>query len=141
MNVLNDKVSLLIPEVQDMCIRFLAACAREGILLRVTHTRRTFEEQRMLYAQGRTAPGPRVTAAPPGYSWHNFGMAFDICKSGPDPYPEDDDWWEKVGDIGEGCGLAWGGRWKTPDRPHFEHHGGTTLAVLREAAKAEGLLA
>lgn len=28
--------------------------------------------------------------------------------------------WERMGLIGESFGLAWGGRWKTKDSPHFE---------------------
>lgn len=29
--------------------------------------------------------------------------------------------WEVMGEIGESCGLKWGGRWKDfPDSPHFE---------------------
>lgn len=29
--------------------------------------------------------------------------------------------WETMGEIGESCGLKWGGRWKEfPDSPHFE---------------------
>jgi peptidoglycan L-alanyl-D-glutamate endopeptidase CwlK len=28
--------------------------------------------------------------------------------------------WEEMGRIGESCGLEWGGRWKKPDRPHFQ---------------------
>jgi len=28
--------------------------------------------------------------------------------------------WEEIGLIGESCGLVWGGRWKSPDRPHFQ---------------------
>lgn len=28
--------------------------------------------------------------------------------------------WEEIGRLGEACGLVWGGRWKSPDRPHFE---------------------
>ena len=28
--------------------------------------------------------------------------------------------WEEIGEIGESCGLVWGGRWKNPDRPHFQ---------------------
>ena len=29
--------------------------------------------------------------------------------------------WEKMGEVGEACGLKWGGRWKDfPDSPHFE---------------------
>lgn len=39
---------------------------------------RTYEEQNALYAQGRTAPGNKVTNAKGGFSNHNFGIAFDI---------------------------------------------------------------
>ena len=28
--------------------------------------------------------------------------------------------YEQAGKIGEACGLRWGGRFKTPDMPHFE---------------------
>ena len=28
--------------------------------------------------------------------------------------------YEQAGKIGEACGLHWGGRFKTPDMPHFE---------------------
>ena len=28
--------------------------------------------------------------------------------------------YEEAGQIGESVGLWWGGRWKNPDRPHFE---------------------
>lgn len=28
--------------------------------------------------------------------------------------------WERMGALGESCGLRWGGRWKTKDCPHFE---------------------
>lgn len=54
---------------------------------------------------------------------------------------DDDPLWEKIGDIGEALGLSWGGRWKWPDRPHFERLGGRTLASLRQAAKERGELA
>jgi peptidoglycan L-alanyl-D-glutamate endopeptidase CwlK len=126
------------PDVRELCVQLLAACAREGINLMVTHTRRTWEEQAQLYARGRTAPGPAVTNAPPGYSWHNFGRAFDVAEKDRTPYdlgtpgPRDDDSiWNRIGDLGESLGLEWGGRWKRPDRPHFEHHGGQTLAAMR----------
>lgn len=138
---MSNRVEDLRPEVQEMALQFLQECARRGLLLRITSTLRTFDEQRSLYAQGRTAPGPVVTAAPPGYSYHNFGLAFDVCQIGHDPFPESEGFWDRLGDIGESLGLAWGGRWKHPDRPHFEWHGAGTLADLRVKAKEDGLLA
>ena len=133
---MSDKVSDLEPDVQDMCLAHLAALAREGLLMRACQTRRTFEEQDALYAKT-----PKVTNAPAGYSWHNFGRAYDLCFTGADPFPDNDDLWKKVADIGESCGMSAGFYWKHPDRPHFEHTGGQTLAQRRDLAKAEGLLA
>ena len=138
------KVEDLEPDVQEMALAFLQKCAQQGITLRVTQTRRTWDEQAKIYAQGRTTPGKVVTHAPPGHSWHQFGRAFDVAEMDKTPYDlgepgfkDDDPLWEYIGAIGESVGLEWGGRWKRPDRPHFEHHGGTTLAALR-AARAVG---
>lgn len=142
---MSDLISLLDPDVQDLALELLQKAKQSQIVLKVTQTKRTLDEQAALYAQGRTAPGQIVTHAPPGYSWHNFGRAFDVAIVS---YPGDltptnlyDGNWNQVGDMGEQLGLVWGGRWKFPDRPHFEHHGGTTLAALRDKAKADGLLA
>ena len=83
---------------------------------------RTFEEQAKLYNQGRTTHGEIVTNAKPGYSWHNYGLAGDLCfvinnkPSWDDHLP-----WLKMGELGEGLGLEWGGRWgEMMDRPHFQ---------------------
>jgi peptidoglycan L-alanyl-D-glutamate endopeptidase CwlK len=118
--------------VQTKAVMHGRRCAMErGILIKITHGLRTAAEQDALYAQGRTAPGVIVTAARAGYSWHNFGRAYDIAQIGAVPYPEDDDFWQAVGRIGEECGLEWGGDWKHPDRPHLEDRGGLTLAAAR----------
>ena len=55
------------------------ALAMEGIYFRVITAARTFAQQAADYARGRTAPGPKDTNAPPGYSWHNFAMAVDCA--------------------------------------------------------------
>jgi peptidoglycan L-alanyl-D-glutamate endopeptidase CwlK len=74
-----------------------------------------------------------VTNAKPGFSWHNYGRAFDCAFIVPGSQAVS--WkgpWEKVGAIGEAFGLEWGGRWlKLKDRPHFEFKGGKTLKELR----------
>jgi peptidoglycan L-alanyl-D-glutamate endopeptidase CwlK len=111
-------------------VAFLDACKAQGLPVILTHTRRTLEEQAQLYAQGRTVPGMVVTRAKPGQSPHNYGLAFDVVfldLSTPNPsditwdVPGRDDEWEAIGKIGESLGLAWGGRFSRPDRPHFEH--------------------
>jgi hypothetical protein len=84
---------------------------------------RTFAQQQAVYDQGRTAPGSVVTKARPGDSYHQYGLAFDVV---PDAYKDLPNWnpggdaWTTIGQIGESLGLTWGGRWASPDEPHFE---------------------
>ena len=65
----------------------------------------------------------KVTGLPPGSSKHEYGLAMDIVPMKwqqwllPDwasPY------WDELGELGNLCGLTWGGKWRNPDRPHFE---------------------
>lgn len=108
----------------DAPTRALAAqLLRSPPRLAITSARRSYEEQAALYAQGRTAPGPIVTYAPPGTSLHEHGRAFDVAplnSAGKPHWPEDPALWEAIGKRGEALGLKWGGRWTWPDRPHFE---------------------
>ena len=46
---------------------------------RVTLVYRTFEQQQALYNQGRTTPGPIVTNAKAGESYHCYRLSFDFC--------------------------------------------------------------
>ena len=107
------KLEDLIPSVRFKAETLLAACAREGILLMVTQTYRTYQEQAALYAKGRTAAGPAVTNAPPGYSWHNFRRAFDVAEKDKTPYdlgepgPRDDAHRQPTGEP-RGAGPAVG---------------------------------
>ena len=47
----------------------------------VTETRRSFDRQNELFAQGRTAPGRIVTNARAGDSPHQYGLAADVTSS------------------------------------------------------------
>lgn len=49
------------------------------VSVRFISTFRSFAEQDALYAQGRTKPGKIVTNARGGTSFHNYGLAIDIC--------------------------------------------------------------
>ena len=103
-----------------------------GLNCKITSGTRTFAEQAKLFAKGRTAPGPRVTNARPGSSWHNFGVAYDITLfSGKNPVWESPKYL-RAGEIGEELGLEWGHRWKSfRDTPHFQRPLGLTLAQAR----------
>lgn len=94
---------------------------------------RTFPEQQAIYDQGRSAPGPIVSNAKPGDSYHQYGLAFDVV---PTAYLHLPDWnpsgelWAQIGAIGKNLGLYWGGDFSHPDLPHFEFHA-APLAELK----------
>src|ERR1035438_318645 len=50
-----------------------------GNPIKVITALRTWADQAKLYAQGRTVPGQIVTDSPPGYSWHEMGLACDVA--------------------------------------------------------------
>ena len=102
-----------------------------GLDVRVIQGTRTYAEQNALYAQGRTTPGSIVTNARGGYSFHNFGVAFDVGLFRGRSYIEGGSGYIGVGHLGESIGLEWGGRWRTfQDIPHFQYPG-LTLDVVR----------
>jgi peptidoglycan L-alanyl-D-glutamate endopeptidase CwlK len=110
--------------------------AREGVTVLLTCTHRSDEEQDRLYAQGRTTPGPIVTRAKAGKSWHNAktpqgdpaAEAFDVVPlrlGKPVWGTEGADLvlWMRIGEHGKAVGLKWYG---DPDAafremPHFQN--------------------
>jgi hypothetical protein len=127
-------LATLEPTTAKLAREHLRRLAAEGYTFKVTSATRTFSEQAALYAKGRTAPGPKVTNARPGSSWHNFGLAYDLTLFQGDKNPV----WEHpaydlAGRIGEELGLRWGGKFKSlVDRPHFERPIGLSLAEARQ---------
>lgn len=124
----------LLPVVQKKARALLAAAKADGIELLVTSTYRDAECQDALYAQGRTKPGRKVTNARGGQSWHQYRVAFDVVPliAGKAVW-NDQRLWKRIGELGEGVGLEWAGRWKTfPESPHFQYRGGLTMADLRK---------
>ena len=93
---------------------FERRCAKEGLIIKITDCVRTKEEQNAVGASRTNCKYP--------YSYHNWGLAFDICQNDKKcPYPTDNEWWEKVIVIGEGLGLEAGGHRKGfVDKPHFQ---------------------
>ena len=106
------------PCLRELGTELLRLLKAEGLTFKDTSGNRTQAEQDALYAQGRTAPGPVVTWT--RHSRHIGGRAFDLTLfQGKYPVWESPHY-DRAGEIGESLGLVWGGRWKTPDRPHFE---------------------
>ena len=121
------KIEDCIPELQEKYVLFRGKMQEAGIDFILTCTKRTEDEQRDLYAQGRTKPGRIVTWTLK--SKHLLGKAFDIVimkngkliwDTGIDTNDNSLSDWQEAGAIGESAGLIWGGRWKKPDMPHFE---------------------
>jgi len=124
------RISTLDTPVKGPVYKFLKRVAGElCIKLRVTHGLRTVQEQKELYAQGRTKPGKIVTNAKGGESKHNKGKAIDVyvvnCDGTIDVNNRLSD---EVAIIGKQEGLEWGGDWTKKnkqgkvfkDYPHFE---------------------
>jgi len=123
----------------------------ELIKLRIPHvlwcTIRTTDEQVALYFQGRASlrmvnilrkkakmrllsekeNGYTVTERDGvnDFSNHQMGLALDVVPRGGYGQPvwpsATDPRWLTIAEVGEKFGLKWGGRWSSPDFPHYEY--------------------
>jgi len=108
--LLNKKITLMIKEANQ-----------KGVDLRIIEGHRSIVEQAYLYSKGRIIPGNIVTYALPGISFHNYGLAVDVCefKNGKPIWNSEN--WDLIGSIGKKQDLIWGGNWKRiVDKPHFQ---------------------
>lgn len=143
--------------IQEPARDVLYLAEKDGIRLIIVQGLRTWEEQDKLFAQGRRgycvckglahprqntcdfSAEARVTNARGGSSWHNFGLAIDVCPLDARGVP---DWnapaatWAQIGVIYKNRGFNWGGEWKDiVDRPHGQHPAcGKELSI--QAARA-----
>lgn len=114
-----------------------------GVPIVITQGLRTIAEQNALYAQGRSKPGPIVTNAKGGTSYHNYGLAVDFALLMPDgkslswdvnrngDKDKTADWQEVVQEA-KRLGFEWGGDWTSfKDYPHLQMAFGLTTKQLR----------
>jgi len=128
-------------KIQD-CSVPLQACLMEfelqlhgkGLAFVRACTFRSYGEQEMLWAKGRTVPGRILTYAKGGQSPHNDMEGDKPAANAADYYPllhgklcddktpEELALWEQFGQIARACGLEWGGDWtaRKRDKPHFQ---------------------
>jgi len=113
--VCND-VNLLAPKLREIAVcetRFLQLSSYDVVVYESTRSRELAE---LYFALGVSKAKNEL------YSWHGYGLAFDVISKsrGWDAW-DDPDWFEPVVAAYEGRGLRWGGRWeKFVDRPHFQ---------------------
>jgi peptidoglycan L-alanyl-D-glutamate endopeptidase CwlK len=114
-------IQTLLPAAQEKAREFMKAVQKAQITVKIISGTRTFAEQDKLYRQGRDLPGPKVTKARGGQSNHNFGVAWDIGVFEDGQYRGESPLYARVGQVGKGLGLEWGGDWSGfPDEPHFQ---------------------
>lgn len=114
-------IATLLPDVQPFARSLVHKASANGVTIKILSGLRTYDEQNVLYAQGRTAPGNKVTNAKGGFSNHNFGIAFDVGVFEGAKYLGDSPKYKAVGVLGMELGLEWGGNWKTMvDQPHYQ---------------------
>lgn len=133
-------LSDLTPETHEKCEQVIAGCKARGVDLLVYCTFRSLTDQAELFRHGRTSweirdalqnrrpderlvkdlinaesiPGARVTNALPGYSFHQYGEAFDAApmKNGKILWMQSSLEWQIYGDEVRKAGLFWAGDWK-----------------------------
>lgn len=148
-----DRIQLLHPKLRDEATSIYTEICKAltgRAMCRFAFTLRTFAEQDALFAQGRTKPGPVVTKAQAGLSFHNYGMAIDIVlvldgkeaswdeKTDFDGDHKSD--WQEIVTIFKQHGWEWGGDWKFVDMPHFQKTFGKSvreLLALYDAKKVD----
>lgn len=128
------KLEDLHPKVAKLCDQFIRKCKSQNIDILITSTYRDAASQNALYAQGRTAPGKKVTNAKAGQSFHNWKCAFDFVPIvNGKPNWNDTALYTKCGEIAESVGLEWAGRWKTfKELAHCQYTGGLTLKDFQQ---------
>lgn len=104
-----------------------------GHPVRIVEGYRSNQRQDELYAQGRTVPGPIVTNARGGESFHNHGVAVDFVFRN-EGYRASYQLWQTLGAVIEKHGFEWGGNWKGGfvDMPHAEMTLGYTIKDFQQ---------
>lgn len=132
------KLQLLHPAIREDAIQAYNEAVKKtpvGVHPVIIQTLRTFEEQELLYEKGRSRPGPKVTNAKPGSSYHNYGLAIDFALevNGKIIWEVTKDWMTVV-NIFKAHGFSWGGDWSSlKDYPHLEKTFGKSWKELLTA--------
>lgn len=153
--ITEQRIALLHPKVREEVKALIEQANKvtgNDITIRIVQGLRTIDEQNEIYAQGRTKPGPKVSNAKGGQSYHNYGLAIDfaflIKGTGEVSWDERKDWdgdkvadWLEVVQIFVKAGWTWGGTFKSnPDAPHFEKTFGFNWRTLLAKYEAKDFI-
>ena len=114
------------PRTRELCTALLERADAAGVPAILIETVRYEGRQAWLYAAGRTREGRKVTNAKPGETWHDPASrrAFDVVlidAAGRAWWDAPAERWDKLGAIGKGLGLTWGGDFPgLRDAGHFQ---------------------
>lgn len=111
---LRAKIEQLVKNCHDKGVDYWAICGLRSVA-----------EQDALYAQGRSKPGPIVTKAKGGQSYHNLGLAVDFCRDANTKREGLQPTWDLPGlkllaDEAKALGLEAGYYWRFQDAPHLQ---------------------
>src|SRR6266851_4644194 len=102
----------LVAPLQPWANALVQRASALGLQPRFTSTRRSHAEQKRLWSRAQ-AGGSNFPVAPPGYSAHEYGEAFDLVAS---PYTLQT--FRKLGSLWKSWRGGWGGAFHDPI--HFE---------------------
>lgn len=151
------RIMLLHPAIRNIVIAKIEEAEQviePNLAIRVVQGLRDIEEQNAIFNQphdGKDNDGDGkideadefVSKAKGGQSYHNYGLAIDICwlflqPDGTYKYDDKKSWaqggnFRKVINIFKEAGFTWGGDFKSiPDGPHFEKTFGYNWRELLE---------
>ena len=118
-----ENIMTLMPPAQKIAREWLAkaqkVAAENGFTVKIICGTRSYGEQNELFKKR-----PKVTNARGGYSWHNFGLAFDFGVFSPDgkKYYGESRMYRELGKLAHEIeGAEWGGDWSNfKDEPHIQ---------------------
>jgi peptidoglycan L-alanyl-D-glutamate endopeptidase CwlK len=130
-----ENIRTLMPPAQKVARIWLdkakRVAAENGVDVKIICGTRTYGEQDALYKKR-----PKVTNAKGGYSWHNFGLAFDFGVFSIDgkKYFGESPLYDELGSLTrEVQDAEWGGDWSSfKDKPHIQMRRFNSIAEARK---------
>lgn len=148
------RLLVVYPELADKVRAVDAEFQRQvGDHLEVVQGLRSWNQQQAIWLKGRDADGnvvnkdEVVTNAPPGHSWHEFGLAVDCVPRSLLPvkgWAPESILWGLITKIAESYGLSCGACWMHKDLPHLQITGkfpvsptGEVRQIFKDAGMAQ----